>query len=160
MYTKSIEQLKTRVLVADYFYPVRVSCYDVGAVLFQVLKDNRLLEFEEQTNALSADRSLSDFQGSKLEVKLNQKVMLGLNRYKRSTMELIHTGIRNGKLIVEGELEVLGVNFYNARYAEGFIFTTYFVWYRKEGQENLRYGDFLIQLDEQNKGSKIYQINL
>jgi len=160
LYAKSIERLKKRVLVAEDIFPVRVRCYDVGAILFQVLIDNHLLEFKEHTNVLSADRLLADIQESNIETILNPGIIEGLNKYRSSTLEMIQKGINEGVLIEEGELEVLGVNFYNARYAEGNIISTYFVWYRKDGQENLRYGDFLIQLDKQNKGSKIFQINI
>lgn len=158
LYNERIQRLKERILKAEDVFPIRVKCYDVGALFFQVLKENHLLDFEDCTDSLSADAVLSDKQVCDIEINLNKAIVKGLEDHKTATLERIQRVLDEGELIETGELELLGVNVYDARYAKGYILSTHFVYYRKDDNEKVAYGDFLIQLDGQNRGEKIYKI--
>ncbi|MDD4200639.1 MAG: hypothetical protein PHS19_04540 [Eubacteriales bacterium] len=158
LFAERIMMLKERILMSDYYFPIRISCYDVGALLFRVLKINRLLDFEECSDVLSTESILTDFNDCIIDIKHNTEVAKGSERYRTSTLEMIRRGIDNGMLIDEGEIELLGVNVYNARCAKGYIISTHFVFYRKDGHEKVQYGDFMIKLVDSKRGSKIYKL--
>ncbi|NLV36802.1 MAG: hypothetical protein GXY17_09050 [Clostridiaceae bacterium] len=160
LFAESIVQLKERILVAEDVFPIRVRCYDVGTLFFQVLKNNNLLDFEENSDVLTADRTLSGVHDHSIEIKLNPDIIKGIDRYRINTSQMIRRGIEEGILLEEGELELLGLNVYDARFFEGNLLSTHFVFYRKDGQEKVQYGDFLIRLDDQKKVIKILKIKI
>lgn len=158
LYRKRVTSLKQRIQDVEKIVPIRVRCYDVGAMLFQVLKKNNLLDFENLVDVLTAERMLDADDERPLTMEVNPIIATALEEYRSETKEMIHHGLTHGTLIDQGELELLGVNIYDARFLEGDIISTYFVWYEKDGQEQMRSGDFLIHTDRENHSIKIYQM--
>lgn len=158
-YRERFVRLKQRVQDIDKLLPIRARCYDIGALVFQVLNENNLLDFEDIVDELTAERMLQAGDEGLISKEVNPAIATALEQYQSVTRDLIHEGLTQGTLIDEGELKLLGVNVYDARSLEGNIISTYFVWYQKDGQDQMRMGDFLIHTNVDNGHTKIYQFH-
>ena len=149
LYLKKLNSLKESVLGKGNFLPIRVLCYDIGALLLEVLKRNSL-PFNE---GFSQDSFSMDL--TKNANPINDGVSLSfkedIKKYFDRAEEIINNAIEKNDVVVEGDYNILGVNVYNAIFYKGYIISIYFLMYGNQEAPNIEYGNFVIQ----TKGDKI-----
>ena len=67
------------------------------------------------------------------------------------------TALEKNELVLNGPLELTGVNVYNARCRRGFITSTYFLMYREENENKLLPGDFVIRMQDEKTIAAAYR---
>ena len=155
MNNTKLENMKNDIVKPDNLFPIRIVSYDIGALLFQILKDNDI-NFNEEFN----DKTfLFDLVLSSCETEFISRYDVSdeLDKYIERSKEIIEFALTKNEVVFEGDEPLLGFNVYNARYYYGYIISRYFVMFGNENNPNILYGDFVIKSDKVGKVSKIYQ---
>lgn len=155
-YRTTLDECIQRIQDKKNLMPVRILCYDTGAMLLTICSDNDLsvnrkvgvcLEYllpEEvfrkivPDRLITADTEMEDFYRTEIQDF-------------RSKIERI---IKSSEPVAKGDFELLGVNVYSARYLDGYIYSEYFVRYKAEEVITL-YGNYLLRM-RQNKIAAVY----
>ena len=149
LYLEKLNSLKNSIIDKSNFLPIRVICYDIGAVLLDVLKRNNLT-FDEgfSKDSFSIDL-INGINPAKVDVTLSFEE--NIKKYFERAEEIINNAINKNDVVVVGRYNILGVNIYNAIFYKGYIISIYFLMYGEQNAPNIEYGNFIIE----TKGSKI-----
>ena len=149
LYLEKLNSLKNCIIDKSNFLPIRVICYDIGAVLLDVLKRNNLT-FDEgfSKDSFSVDL-INGINPAKVDVTLSFEE--NIKKYFERAEEIINNAINKNDVVVVGRYNILGVNVYNAIFYKGFIISIYFLMYGEQDAPNIEYGNFVIE----TKGNKI-----
>ena len=149
LYLEKLNSLKNSIIDKSNFLPIRVICYDIGAVLLDVLKRNNLT-FDEGFSKDSFSMDLiNGINPAKVDVTLSFEE--NIKKYFERAEEIINNAINKNDVVVVGRYNILGVNIYNAIFYKGYIISIYFLMYGEQNAPNIEYGNFIIE----TKGSKI-----
>lgn len=149
LYLEKLNSLKNSIIDKSNFLPIRVICYDIGAVLLDVLKRNNLT-FDEGFSKDSFSMDLiNGINPAKVDVTLSFEG--NIKKYFERAEEIINNAINKNDVVVVGRYNILGVNVYNAIFYKGYIISIYFLMYGEQNAPNIEYGNFIIE----TKGSKI-----
>lgn len=149
LYLEKLNSLKNCIIDKSNFLPIRLICYDIGAVLLDVLKRNNLT-FDEgfSKDSFSVDL-INGINPAKVDVTLSFEE--NIKKYFERAEEIINNAINKNDVVVVGRYNILGVNVYNAIFYKGYIISIYFLMYGEQNAPNIEYGNFIIE----TKGSKI-----
>ena len=155
LYEKQLEEMCVSVVKPQNLLPVRIVCYNIGALLLHVLMQNSIpihRSFDETTFAESLlvhhDEQLA-FAGNEMEQYIDN--------YYREAMTAIETAIGKNNVVFRGETALLGVNVYNAVYCKGYILSKFFVMYGDDTDPTVEYGDFVIKTPSEGIVTLIYK---
>lgn len=155
LYQDKINSLKERLVTKENYFPIRVLCYDIGALLLLVLNDNNI-KFNDGFNSEAFSLSLIK-DVNKKEVSYISLFKEDINNYYSRAKSVIDNALSNGDLVCSGTFDILGVNVYNAIYFDNYIISIYFVMYGESCNPKIEYGNFVIETKEYKKLSKIYR---
>ncbi|MFT4146505.1 MAG: hypothetical protein QM644_18840 [Mobilitalea sp.] len=138
--------------------PVRIISYSIGALFFYILKENSIADFEyfsTQPTAISTLDNKLSYRGTPI---VSSKIQAAVDAYNQETNEIITNALTSGYCEDVGEFDLLGVNIYNARYRNRYIVSTFFVMYGIKENPKVLSGDFVIELNEFGKATRIIRI--
>lgn len=156
-YMESLKSLKTEVRSMKGLMTPRIISYSVGALLFKILKDNRLFEFDYFTDEPTSVSLLKDVRPCENPPAADAYIASLVESHERETKELIEKAVSDGNIEVSGEYDLIGVNIYNARMYGNYIYTTYFAAYSDNGREVVLNGNFVVELNDLGKVIRIYR---
>lgn len=156
LYLNKLNSMKKRVVNPNNLLPIRIISYDIGALLLTILKENNIV-FNQRFNDISYS---IDLITNIDEITPNDYYDMSsyIEDYNKQSEEIINKAIIDNNIICESNVELLGVNVYNARYYNNYIISTFFVMYKDKNNQIIKYGDFVIEYNEVAKASKIYKI--
>jgi hypothetical protein len=156
LYLNKLNSMKKRVVNPNNLLPIRIISYDIGALLLTILKENNIV-FNQRFNDISYS---IDLITNIDEIAPNDYYDMSsyIEDYNKQSEEIINKAIIDNNIICESNVELLGVNVYNARYYNNYIISTFFVMYKDKNNQIIKYGDFVIESNEVAKASKIYKI--
>lgn len=149
LYLEKLNSMKARIVERKNFLPIRVLCYDIGALLLEVLKSNSISFDEGFSNKPFSIELINNIKEVKPNVVSSFKE--DINTYFARAEEIIDEAIKKNDVVVEGSYNILGVNVYNAIFYKGYIISIYFLMYGNQESPNVEYGNFVIE----SKGDKI-----
>ncbi len=136
--------------------PVRIICYDVGALLLSVLVDNHIA-FDQGFAPVPFAQALLDGAVGKAPTPAYD-VKEQLDAYTAKAKQTIAAALEKNDLVTDTPCDLLGVNVYDAVFYENYIISTYFVMFGSESAPRLEYGDFVIQTPAYKNIAKIYRV--
>lgn len=157
-YQQSLKCMQMEICKPSSLMPIRIDSYSIGALLFMILKENDLFDFEPFSQMTTAEAVVQNVDAPTMQNKIDKDVVAVIEAYYKRSEEFIQSSLSKNQCVVEGDYELRGVNIYNARYQDGFIVTTYFVMYEENGENKLLQGDFVVKLNKENKVEKIYEM--
>lgn len=147
--------------ICDYnmLFPIRIVSYSIGALLFKILKDNCLHDFENFNDEPTYITLIKNIQEDKCSI-LNSQIEKKLKDYYHETSLIIENALSKGDCLVKGTYKLIGLNVYDARYYNSFIVSNYFVMYEHNNIKEVKYSDsnFVIELDENKKITRIIEV--
>lgn len=156
LYTNKLNDMKSFIINPYNLLPIRIVSYDIGALLLTILKDNNI-SFNDGFNDITIGVDIiKDYKSCPLNSCLCMSKYIDI--YNNKTKEIIDRAIEKKDIIVNNNVDILGVNIYNARCYNSYIVSTYFIMYNDNNKQIIKYGDFVIESDEVAKASKIYKI--
>lgn len=157
-YCRKIETMRRQICAAESMLPIRVECYDSGALLFSILKAHTPVDFEAFTQKLTMVAILEECEPLAEALAVNEQILALIEQYTTQTKRLVHQALDKKDRAAEGDLKLLSVNIYDARRFEQYIVSTYFVMVEKDGSPLALNGDFVIEMKDENKASSIFRL--
>lgn len=159
-YRQLLEKMAKGICQPENLLPIRVMCYDAGALFLHVIKERNIADFETFTGRPAAVALLDNVREQAETPAEEEAVCEQIEKYRRETRKIIQTALQKGDCAAQGSFRLLGVNIYNARCLDGYIVTTFFVMYEDQGKRVVLQGDFVLEMDGDGKISRIFRAEL
>jgi len=156
LFEKKLSAMKERIINPDNLLPVRIICYDIGALLLHVMTEKAIAFDDGFSNVTFAEAMISDVAGKEYISEYSVKDLL--DSYNARAGEIIRKAIEKNELVTDTPCELFGVNVYDAIFYQNHIISRYFVMFGSEDNEQIEYGDFVIETNAYKKVKKIYRI--
>lgn len=156
LFEKRFSAMKANVCDPGKLFPVRVVCYDIGALLLYVMAENNIAINTGFSSVTFSEAILSDIEGKKPCLEYSTKELL--DSFILKARETVHSAIEKNAIVTDTSCDLLGVNVYNAVLYENHIISRYFVMFGSEDNPQVEYGDFVIETNAYKKIAKIYRV--
>ena len=154
------EHMRTLITKPEYLFPIRISSYFTGALTINALRGAGAYRFETAgrpailSELKNVDPAGGDFPG---RADVIRRAADAVEAFDEETESIIRAAVEKGQTVLTGPLELTGVNVYNARCRDGFITSTYFLMYRKGGEDRLLQGNFVIKMQDEKTIAAVYR---
>lgn len=156
LFEKKRSAIQERITDPANLLPIRVICYDIGALLLSVMADNRIVFDRGFSPVPFAQALLDGIDGEAPTPAYDVKEQL--DAYAAKAKAAIAEAIRKNDLVTDTPCDLLGVNVYNAVFYDHYIISKYFVMFGSESAPRLEYGDFVIETPSCKKITRIYRL--
>ncbi len=153
-------QMRRLLTNPEYLFPIRISSYFTGALMIHALRGAGRYCFDtaERPAILAelkdVDPSDGDFPGA-ADVIRNAADAVAV--FNEETDAIIRAALQKNQVVLNGPLELTGVNVYNARCRNGFITSTYFLMYREDNADKMLFGNFVIKMQDEKTIATVYR---
>ena len=155
-----IEQMRKVMTKPEYLFPIRISSYFTGALMISALRGAGAYRFEaaDRPAILSVIKDIAPSDGLFPEkAAVRSSVTGAVEAFRRETDSIIRSALEKNLVVLNGPLELTGVNVYNARCLRGFITSTYFVMYRDGKEDKMLPGNFVIKMQDEKTIAAVYR---
>lgn len=156
LFEKKRSAIQERITDPANLLPIRVICYDIGALLLSVMADNRIAFDRGFSPIPFAQAMLDGIEGTAHAPAYDVQDLL--DAYQSRAKATIAAAIRKNDLVTDKACDLLGVNVYNAVYCDGHIISNYFVMFGSPDAPRVEYGNFVIETPAYKKVAKIYRV--
>ena len=156
LFEKKLSAMRERIINPSNLLPIRVICYDTGALLLYVMAENNIAIEDGFSSVTFAEAIISDARGKKHVPEYSMKHLL--DSYNANAKEIICKAIEKNVLVTDIPCNLLGVNVYNAVFYENHIISRYCVMFGSDNNPQIEYGDFVIETNDYKKITKIYRV--
>ncbi len=101
-----------------------------------------------------ADPSDGHYPGKEMILKDMTEAIKGFNDDSDS---IIRSSLERNEIVLNGPVELAGVNIYDARCYKGFITSTYFLMYRTKEESKMLQGNYVIRMQDEKTIAAIYR---
>ena len=155
LFEKKLSAMRERIINPSNLLPIRVICYDIGALMLYVMTENNIAFEDGFSSVTFAEAILSDVEGKKYVPEYSMKHLL--DSYNANAKATICKAIEKNILVIDTPCNLLGVNVYNAVFYENYIISRYCVMFGSDNNQQIEYGDFVIETNAYKKATKIYR---
>lgn len=144
----------------EALFPVRISCYDTGALMIHALTCAGLYSFQiaERPAACAALKNVRPSDGNfPGKDALLQRASNAVDAFHRDTEAIIRAALAQNEVVAEGPLELACVNLYDARCYRGYTTSRYFLQYRDAEGEKTRFGNFVLRMEDERNILRVYR---
>ena len=159
-YQEKLAAMLAAVTNPENLLPVRVISYDIGALVFLLLGQHRLADFEVFSGTPAAITMLEGAVPAAGLPAVLPEVADAITDYQNRTGDIIAGARAMNEVLVTGEnLRLISANIYDARCQDSYIVSTGFVLYEREGECIPLTGDsdFVIEMGEGRNIKNIYR---
>ena len=159
-YQEKLAAMLTAVTNPENLLPVRVISYDIGALVFLLLGQHRLADFETFSGVPATVSMLEGIEPFTEPFTVLPEVSAAVTNYQNRTGEIITAALEKAEVLVTGEnLRLISANIYDARRKDAYIVSTSFVLYECRGERIplTGDGDFVIEMGEGWQIKNIYR---
>lgn len=156
LFEKRFSAIKERVIDPSNLMPIRIICYDIGALLLYVMAVNNIA-FDDGFSSLTfSEEIISDIEGKKYISEYSTKDLL--DNFNSKANEIIRKSTEKQILVTDTPCDLLAVNVYDAIFYDNYIISRYFVMFGSMENQQIEYGDFVIETNAYKKVTRIYRI--
>ena len=154
------ERMRAAVTDPERLFPIRISCYFTGALAVNAMLGAGVYSFEASDRPVmlrvmnDAAPSQGDFAGKD---ELMRAVSGAIGAFNAETEEAVKCALERNEVLLEGPLELVFVNIYNARRLGDYLTSTFFVMYRENGADKMLPGDFVIKMKDNRTIERVYK---
>ena len=141
--------------------PIRISCYDTGALLFHAMAAAGDDPFTPAARPaiLTVQKSVPPSDGAfPGKAVCMQAAADAINAYQQTSAAMVRAALDKHAVALEGPAELLGLNIYDARRVGNALTSRYFLMVRQAGAEKTLYGDFVIQMLDERTIGRVYRM--
>ena len=155
LYLEKLNALIRRITTKDNLLPIRIICYDIGALLLLILNENGIEYNSSFVNTPFSEGLIADTKEYTGQIRLAMEKTI--NDYYDQAGSIISKAISKNDIVSDGTYDILGINVYNAVYYNNHIISRYFVMYGDAENPKIEYGNFIIETNEYKKMSRLYK---
>lgn len=155
-----IGRMRAAMTSADHLFPIRISCYYTGALMINALKKAGLYRFDPSSRPATLSAldcvlpSNGDFKGRK---EVETAVSNAVAAFNEKTGSIIDSAIEKNEVALNGPLELVFVNIYNARRKGVFLTSDAFLMYRDGGENRMIPGSFVLKMQDEKTIETVYK---
>lgn len=153
-------RMRTVMTKPECLFPIRISGYYTGALMINALSSAGIYPFaaDDRPVGVSALKAVTPSDGGfpGKEV-LFRNVSDAVDAFNKKSEEIIRSVLERNEVVLNGPLELVCVNIYDARFYKGYITSRYFLLYRDEAGEKTIYGNYVIKLSDDKTISCVYR---
>ena len=141
--------------------PIRISCYDTGALLFHAMAAAGDDPFTPAARPaiLTVQKSVPPSDGAfPGKAACLQAAADAMDAYQQTSAAMVRAALDKHAVVLEGPAELLGLNIYDARRVGNALTSWYFLMVRQAGAEKTLYGDFVIQMLDERTIGRVYRM--
>lgn len=153
------ERIRAAVTQPEALFPIRISCYCSGALMICVLLGAGAYSFApaEHPAILPALQDVRPSDGSfPGKDVLFGRVTAAIAAFHQESEDILRSALERNEVVLNGPLELLCVNIYDARFYKGYIISRYFLQYRDETGTKTIHGNFVIRMANETTISRVY----
>ncbi len=154
------EHMRAAITKAEYLFPIRISCYYSGALMVNAALAAGVYSFDAAqrpvTLALFNGVTPSDgeFPGRQA---CQSAASAATDAFMTETEGIIKSALDKNEIVLNGPLELVYVNIYDARCRNGFLTSTFFLMYRDGGENKMIPGNFVIKMRDEKTIETVYK---
>ncbi|CDD02198.1 putative uncharacterized protein [Ruminococcus sp. CAG:382] len=152
--------MRTVMTKPEYLLPIRISGYYTGALMINALSSAGIYPFAaaDRPVGISALKAVTPsdgvFTGKDM---IFRSVSDAVDAFNKKSEEIIRSVLERNEVVLNGPLELVCVNIYDARFYKGYITSRDFLLYRDEAGEKTIYGNYVIKLSDDKTISCVYR---
>ena len=154
------ERMRGVLTSPEALFPIRISCYDTGALMINALLQAGLYSFEPPARPAVLEVlkqiGLPDHRSPGGEAFLSE-VTEAVRAFEQSSREIIRAALDRNEIVLRGPLPLTGLNIYDARCCDGYLTSTYFLMYRVGEENKLLEGNFVIRMKDETTIETVYR---
>ena len=156
LFEQRLASIKQRITDAHKLFPVRIVCYDTGALFLYILMQNNIAFDDGFTSTPFAESLLNGVTPHMCQVQYSTKD--ALMEFYSNASKTVQTALLKNDVVCDVHCDLLGVNVYNAIYYQNYIISQFFVMFGSQENPQVQMGNFVIQTTDCKKLTKIYRI--
>ena len=147
----------------EYLFPIRISSYYTGALMINALRGAGAYCFDAAARpvTLSALKDIApsegDFPG---KADVLRRAEEAVDAFNKETDSIIRSAAEKNRIVLNGPIELTGVNVYNARCYKDCITSTYFLMVRDGKEDRMLQGNFVIRMRDEKTIDTVYRWDL
>ncbi|MBO4327322.1 MAG: hypothetical protein J5950_08620 [Clostridia bacterium] len=154
------EQMRAVMTKPEHLFPIRISCYYTGALVVNALVRAGVYSFDtaERPAILPLlkehEPSGGSFPGKEEAVRRTAEA---IDAFRAETENIVRTTLEKNEIVLNGPLELVYVNIYNARCYNEYLTSTFFVMYKEGGEDRMLPGNFVIKMRDGKTIDAVYK---
>ncbi len=144
----------------ENLFPVRISCYQSGALMIHALRSAGLYDFGAPVRPVLPEILKDVFPAGTDIPGLDGKLKImgdAVRAYEEETERIVRSALERDETVLEGPLGIRYVNIYDARCWKGYLTSTYFLMYREGEEDRMISGDFVIRMRDEKTIDRVYR---
>lgn len=152
--------LRTGITKPEQLFPIRISCYNTGALMTHVLIAAGAYSFTTAERPIlcsmlkNVHPSGGNFPGKDI---CYRKVSGAIASFNHTSEKIIRSTLALHEVVAEGPLTLRCVNIYDARFYKGHLTSRFFLIYGNEKGDHTIYGNFVLEMLDEKTISRIYK---
>lgn len=157
-----VETMRTTMTTPEALFPIRISCYNSGALMIHALAAAGVYSFASAKRPVidlilkdthPADGSFSAKEACGLEV------VNAIDAFYQESERMIRAAIEKNEVVISSTVELVCVNIYDARFYKGYIISRLFLMYQDETGEKTLHGNFVLQVADKKTITRVYRLD-
>ena len=155
-----IENMRKNMLRPEFFFPIRISGYYTGALLINAMiqaggynygpKDRPVLN-----GILKSVESVASVNTGTEEERKN--VSEAFDSFMAESKRIVESAVAANEVVMNGPLELVSVNIYDARCYNGFITSRFFLMYLENGENKIIRDNYVIKMKDAKTIDTVYK---
>jgi len=153
------EKMKKVMLKPEYFFPIRISSYNTGALMIHAMScaDNYSFATSERPVIVSVLKKITPKMFGPDNKIIDTDVENALSAFNKESKNIIESAITHNDVALAGPLELDSLNIYDARFYKGFLTSRIGLLYKENGETKMFNGDAVIRMKNENTIDTVYR---
>ena len=143
------------IVEVEKMLPIRIACYQTGALLLYILKQNNIVFDDSLVKNSFAESLLLGVSPRECTSKFSTGD--AIQKFFAESSKIVENALQKNDVVCDVSCNLLGVNVYNAVHINNYIISYYFVMYGERENSQIKMGNFVIETHENKKLTKIYR---
>ena len=154
------QRMRVAMTKPERLFPIRISCYYSGALMVNALAASGAYSFNQAGRPIACSmlKTVCPSDGDFPEREsCCRRVSDAITSFEETSEHIIQSALEKNNVVLNGPLELLCVNIYDARFYKGYMTSRFFLMYRDESGEKMIPGNFVIEMADERTISKVYK---
>ena len=154
-----VEKMEKVMTQPEYFFPIRISSYNTGALLIYAMHCAEEYSFtaKERPVIVSLLKNIPSLQNMDDKIMIDAEVDKALKVFTEESKSIVEAALSRNEVALKGPLELDGLNIYDARCYNGYLTSRIGLRYKENGESKLFIGDSVIRMKDESTIDTVYK---
>ncbi|WP_092331544.1 hypothetical protein [Butyrivibrio sp. YAB3001] len=154
-----VEKMEKVMTQPEYFFPIRISSYNTGALLIYAMHCAEEYSFtaKERPVIVSLLKNIPSLQNMDDKIMIDAEVDKALKVFTEESKSIVEAALSHNEVALKGPLELDGLNIYDARCYNGYLTSRIGLRYKENGESKLFMGDYVIRMKDERTIDTVYK---